>query len=145
MKKALIVIGNVASGKTTFAKKFVKENPEYKLFSLDIYRNKVAAKTDRVSIIGNKQAEKLCLQEMLNHKNVVFETTASNKFYTLATEELKKYNYEITNHIIKCPVNTCIMRYYTRNRSGHFQAFAFREYKIEDTIKYIDKVINNLF
>jgi predicted ABC-type ATPase len=82
MKKAIIITGNVASGKTTLAKEWVKGNPEYEHLCMDDIRMRIAERNGfpAFSYQMENEAKEVIADLLQLHQHVVFETTGFGKF-----------------------------------------------------------------
>jgi len=114
MLKVIMTKGIPASGKTTWAKEFIKNNPNYKRVNKDDIRNMVD--------LGNWSAanEKLVLQIrdnliktfLKNGFNVIVDdTNLANKHFNRIAQLVKGLAIvEINNSFLKTPINECVKR-----------------------------------
>lgn len=82
MKTAIIITGNVASGKSTLARRWVEVHPDYQHLCMDDIRMKIAERNGFPAFTYQMENEaKQVLTDMLQlHQNIVFETTGFGKF-----------------------------------------------------------------
>ncbi|PXX96912.1 hypothetical protein DF185_19930 [Marinifilum breve] len=138
MKHCILVIGNVAAGKSTLSK-VLAERLNCVVVCLDDSRVEVVEQG-----LGNgrghadRLAQELCLRKLTAEDLVIFESTGVTRFYSKAIKELVRQDYKITKVMLMCDQETCWDRYKKRKASGHFQApFAYAKGKnIKEGIRY---------
>jgi len=122
-KQIIVTVGVPASGKTTWAKNFVKENPSYVKIERDDFRYGM-----KDISIGDRQFETFitelqykAIHTALNNKyNVVISDTNCNLKYLKILLEEFKYKADVTLKFFDTPVGTCYDRDANRERSvGH--------------------------
>lgn len=112
-KNIIITIGLPGSGKTTWAKDFVKENPNY----VRVERDELRFSLKNIPI-GDSKFEKLVTQlqyqmvhTSLNNKyNVILSDTNCNKKYLLQFIDEFKTKADITFKVFDTPIEECIKR-----------------------------------
>ncbi|WP_460444383.1 AAA family ATPase, partial [Amycolatopsis magusensis] len=142
MKQAIIIYGNIASGKTTLSKLLKASlGEEYKTVNLDECRVKVFGQDLGIGPIQQDlKAQELCLLEM-EGKNLIYETTAVTRFFDKARKHLRAQGYKLFFVWLECKPSECYDRYSERKASGHFQApFAYGKDKtdIRECISYFN-------
>ncbi len=136
MKKAIIIYGNIASGKSTICRQLAQALPDHRHVCLDDHRVKLWEQHPEMGA-GHRdlQAQKSCLEDL--HGPVIFETTGVTRFFRKAKEKLEKSGKNSIYIHLDCPSHICIRRYQARLASGHIQApFAWGNYTIEQSIYY---------
>ena len=123
MTKMIFLYGLPAAGKTTFAKKFVTDNPDFVRISADDVRKELYGSEDIrgdsreiYSVILDKM--KRCLD---NDKSFIYDGTNMLKSYRMDyLHEFK--DYDIERIIIKFPMDkvACLTRFFNRNRKIPF-------------------------
>lgn len=122
-KQIIVTVGVPASGKTTWAKNFVKENPSYVKIERDDFRYGM-----KDISIGDKKFENFItelqyktIHTALNNKyNVIVSDTNCNLKYLKVLLEEFKYKADVTLKFFNTPVGTCYDRDANRERSvGH--------------------------
>lgn len=119
-KQIIVTVGVPASGKTTWAKNFVKENPSYIKIERDDFRYGM-----KDISIGDKQFENFisdiqykAIHYALNNKyNVIVSDTNCNLKYLKKLLEEFKYKADITLKFFNTPIGTCYDRDENRERS----------------------------
>lgn len=80
--QAIVIIGNIASGKTTLAKKLVEQLPDFTYVCLDDIRVGIADTNPDINPVSrDRQAEAQAMKMMDQHRYVIFESTGANLFY----------------------------------------------------------------
>lgn len=119
-KQIIVTVGVPASGKSTWAKNFVKENPSYVKIERDDFRYGMKDVS-----IGDKQFENFitelqykAIHTALNNKyNVIVSDTNCNLKYLKVLLEEFKYKADITLKFFNTSLEVCISRDSYRERS----------------------------
>ena len=136
MNHALIIYGNIASGKSTVCKYLAELLPDYNHVCLDDDRLKLWEEQPHLGA-GQRdmKAQERCLTRL--EGNLIYETTAVTRFYERSARKLKSQGYEFHFVHLFCPVSKCLERYNQRVQSGKIQApFAWGKYTIEESMYY---------
>ena len=125
MAKMIFLYGLPAAGKTTFAKKFVIDNPDVIRISADDVRKELYGSEDIrgdsykiYSVILDKMTR--CLD---NDKSFIYDGTNMLKAYRL--DYLCEFkDYDVDRIIIKFPMDKvrCLARFFARNRKIPFES-----------------------
>ncbi|MFY0628693.1 MAG: AAA family ATPase [Reichenbachiella sp.] len=130
-RKAIIVIGNMCSGKSTLCKKLLKKREEYQYISLDQVRNQLAMSSDLDSnFMFERACEKECERQIKNSTLLIFESIGTSQFYKRIFRWLKSNKYEIEIIKINVAVRVCIARFENRQQlDGQVPAMYSLSYK----------------
>ena len=147
IKRAILIIGNVASGKSTISKMVIDRSSKYKYVSLDAERLKLHASNKNMDVkLLDRQAIHNC-EKKLNGEFILFESNGVSKFYHHVKRILKTKGYKILTIKLKCDQRECKRRLKNRVLHGQLQApFSYgKKYgTIEDTITYFDKHLDDV-
>jgi predicted kinase len=119
-KQIIVTIGVPASGKSTWSKEFVKENPSYVKVERDDFRYGM-----KDISIGDKQFENFitelqfkAIHIALNNKYnvIVSDTNCNGKYLKILLEEFK-YKADVTLKFFDTDLETCYARDVNRERS----------------------------
>lgn len=120
--KAIIIYGNIASGKSTLATLLLKKLHDYSLISLDQLRIEMHHFYHHLSPIAReRKAEEKCLHLIGSYNSIIFETTAATRFWKQCFLTMNARNMRMFFVDLHCSANTCIKRFNYRNNNGHFQ------------------------
>lgn len=120
-KICIIVFGNIASGKSGFARELARELDGFEYICFDQVRIDIYLENHlKRSIEREEMAKKRCRNLLLSNKLVVFETLAVSDYYNNILPELKQNFNKIIFVKIECSSFTCKRRYFKRNMDGYF-------------------------
>lgn len=120
-KICIIVFGNIASGKSSFARALAQELEGFKYICFDQVRIDIYLENHlKRSIEREEMAKKRCRNLLLNNKLVVFETLAVSDYYNKILPELKQKFNKLIFVKVDCSAFTCKRRYFKRNMDGYF-------------------------
>ena len=137
-QKITFLRGYPSAGKTTFAQRFIKENPEYVLVSADEVRKSMYGSQDKYG--DSKEVYQTILFEIQNHLNngvsVLYDAANLNRSYREDFIKDIQFPANIEKNIITIPTcqEVCIER--------HFARMIDRKIPIEKIMPYFD--INEL-
>lgn len=124
MKKAIVVFGNIASGKSTFCEYLLRllKDDQYKWFSIDHYRAAVTGRPNMHDFVRELEAKKMYMADLDRCEKAIIETTACSKLWDDTHFKLKSYRVDTIFVRIECPLGLCYERYiarsYERMRKG---------------------------
>jgi hypothetical protein len=119
-KICLIVYGNIASGKSSFAKELLKLLPGFVYACIDQVRIDVYLENHLLrSIEREVKVGKIFKKLILDNNLIVYETVAVSQLFKNVILDLKRDHQLIYIHI-DCPVAVCLRRFHQRNRDGYF-------------------------
>ena len=116
----IVVYGNLASGKSSFAKGLVKLLPGFKHVCMDQIRIDTYFQDPSITSLElDRKCEKICNDTLLNTRLVIYESTGVSKFFKgiIPTIESK---YKMFYIYLECPAEICIRRFADRKREGYF-------------------------
>jgi dephospho-CoA kinase len=108
----LILIGNVASGKSTIAK-LLSEKTGWKVHGIDAYRRRY---NQDATEIGERLSWQFYLEAVEKKKNLIIENSGTAQNYELLKHKAGKPRTVI---LIECPPKECIRRHNARMRQGY--------------------------
>lgn len=115
-KRCLVIVGNVASGKSSVCGGLVARFEHYRHLSLDTFRH-VAMGSGQVR---EQAAHALGLQFIHNDNPfLLFETTGTGRFFDKAMRKLMIEGYHIALIQLQCDPMVCLQRFYSRSYSGY--------------------------
>lgn len=114
--KAIVVFGNIASGKSTFCKMLQKEIPYLKYVCIDDFRikNRYLVMNE---ILKEKKSESECL-DAIDSDFILFETTGATFFWDRVRVKLIEKEYNITFIKIETSLVDCLIRFRNRPSKG---------------------------
>jgi len=116
----VVVYGNIASGKSSFAKELVKLLPGFKYVCMDQVRIDCYLNGPQLrSIEFERKCEKLCENMLKLNNHIVYETTGVSQFAKSMLVELSR-NFLIFYIFLDCPADLCLRRYQSRKQGGYF-------------------------
>ena len=119
-KVCIIVFGNIASGKSSFARALAEKINGFKYVCFDQLRIDIYLENHLKSGIEREEmAKKRCRNLLLNNNLVIFETIAVSDYYNKILPELK-HRFKLIFVKIECQAFICKRRYYNRNMDGYF-------------------------
>lgn len=138
-KICIIVFGNIASGKSGFARALAQELDGFEYICFDQVRIDIYLENHlKRSIEREEMAKKKCRNFLLSNKLVVFETLAISDYYKKILPELKQNFNKLIFVKVDCSAFTCKRRYYKRNMDGYFSIAPPFNQKLSIE-EYIDK------
>jgi dephospho-CoA kinase len=119
MKKIIVIIGNMASGKSTASKLLAQRLPNYQYICQDDFRNE---KTDLYLEIENKEFELQvsdnAIQAINRYSKIIYESTGATRFFRDRYYEFLNKGHELFVVRIKCRPTTCYQRFLKRRAEG---------------------------
>lgn len=117
--KLILLVGIPGSGKTTYAQKYIKEHPNTVHFSSDAIRKELYG-DERIQGDANQVFHCMgqsALKALNNGQNVVYDSTSMTRKDRASIISACPKFVRIEAHIIWQPIETCIERDATRERS----------------------------
>jgi len=116
----VVVYGNIASGKSSFARELVKALKGFVYVCMDqvrvdSYLNGPTLK----SIEFERKCEKLCEGMLKRNNHIVYETTGVSQFAKNMLLDLSR-NSQVFYIFLDCPADLCLRRYQSRKQGGYF-------------------------
>lgn len=145
MKQAIIIIGNMASGKSTLAR-LLADRLDYWHVCLDHFREKCSTAFHLTPIQRETLAQTQCLAALKQPGDVIFESTGVSSFYRKALDMLDREGVNLQLIRIDCPEKICIERYYARKNNALARP-PVRGHKAmtpEETIHLIEKKLREM-
>ena len=115
-KQCLVVVGNIASGKTAVCMLWVYEFKEFCMLSLDNWRFSM---TGKMGYDREQAAQNAALQMIGEDDHIIFETTGTGRFFDRAMRLLIERGYDITMIQLQCDPFACLQRFYNRSTEGY--------------------------
>jgi predicted kinase len=123
MKEIIIIVGNMGSGKSTFANALAEQMPGFAYVCLDDNRKRnfedLLEERYNQFAFESKVAE-LTTKEIDKHSRVIYETTGATRFFKDVFYDLTVAKHKIYIVKIQCRPSTCLARHKSREKSGHF-------------------------
>lgn len=119
-KYAIIIIGNIASGKSTLATLIKKNTPWIEIICIDEIRKQIIEEDPNIDgITRERRAERMALEAIHTGDHIIYESTGTSLFYKRALIALKK---RYTTYIIKInlPQSICYERHIERLQSNYY-------------------------
>lgn len=118
-KIALVIFGNVASGKSTFCKTILTMLPGYNYVCIDDIRKKWYHKHPEMEgFAREKKCEDECIDQILASRLLVWETSAASLLYKRMKLRVK-VSFKTFYVYINCPRHECLHRFDRRKKAGH--------------------------
>ena len=96
-KEIIIIAGGNGVGKTTFARAFLQENPDYEFLNADeIAKSLSAENPGEKKISAGKLFFKKLNESVANNKSLLIESTLSGRYLQKFIERVTKRNYKTT-------------------------------------------------
>lgn len=115
----IVIIGNIASGKSTVARLLADRMEGYHHVCSDNFRDE---KPDKYFEVDNRIFEEEIAQEtrqaIQNNRLIIYESTGSSRFFKDIFYELVQSNAEIFTVRLTCRPEICMLRYKKRIESG---------------------------
>jgi predicted kinase len=119
--QAIIIIGNIASGKTTLARRIQSHLPDFQYICLDDIRlEQVEANPDINSVVMERESQKKAFEKIDQNRFIVYESTGASQFYHKALNRIKDQYQCFTIKILSNP-KQCIKRFHQRKEDGKIQ------------------------
>lgn len=119
--QAIIIIGNIASGKTTLAEAIARELPDFAIVCLDDIRADLMDNyPDMNSVVRERNAEAIALKSIDQNRQVIFESTGTSQFYHRAMNRIREKFQTFTIKLHADP-KICIKRFEERKKNGKHQ------------------------
>jgi shikimate kinase len=119
--QAIIIIGNIASGKTTLARLISAELPDYQYICLDDIRvNMMELAPDMNSIVRERISEDIVLKKINESRYIIYESTGASQFYNRAMLRIRE-KFEVFTVKLEANMDTCYGRFEDRKKNGQFQ------------------------
>jgi shikimate kinase len=119
MKEMIIVIGNMASGKSTTSQLLAEKLSDYRYVCQDDFRN---SKADRYLEIDNRIFEDEIAEETINalnsHRKIIYESTGGTRFFKDQFYRFLQEDRKLFIVRIKCRPSTCLSRFEHRKSGG---------------------------
>lgn len=137
MKRLIILIGNICSGKSTLAK--LLENKGYTTYPVDVLKEELNLDNKdydkNQEFLYNTYAKKII--ELSKNKKVIAESTGANKYWIVFYKKMSEhFGNEAISILIDTDKKLCIKRF-EKNRTGH------RKHTRPALIDFIDKKIKS--
>ena len=119
INKLFILIGIPCSGKSTYAKKVILNNPNTILISTDEIRKQLTGVylfSEKTNLLVMKTAKKMVYQALMHGVDVIYDATNTNKNYRKSIIGIsKKTSSQTIGVVFKTPVTVCLRRNTERN------------------------------
>lgn len=142
MKSIVIVVGNMGSGKSTFASLLAEKLAGFEYVCLDDIR-----KSEKAQYLENKnkefelKIEQLTSEALERHEKIIYESTGATRFFQANYNKFLKSRYKLFIVKIQCRKAVCLARHRTRKDSGKAHIIPhFRSVKTdEEMIDWFDQ------
>jgi len=121
MKEAIVIYGNIASGKSTFAAALAKSNPAYHYLCMDALREKTYFDSKQNAFCIDRECEKKLIEQISSHDKIIYETTAATKIFRRALSMLNARKFSIQMVYIQCHPDVCFQRFQARKQGRKMQ------------------------
>lgn len=112
-KQAIVIIGNIASGKSTLAQELLLLLPHYSFVSTDdIRRSSGDERLPECEVLD------LTIKVISKCESVIFECTGVGKNYQIIKSFLKS-KFKVRVILVECPPDVCLKRFYERKQNGY--------------------------
>lgn len=129
----LIIVGNLASGKSTLINNIKPNFPKAEFFSIDEYRTKFESNTAEKDAL----AWKTLIEDVKNLHFVILECSGASKYFPLLKS---RYRGRVITILIDIPIHVSVIR--AKRRENELQIS--KKYTILQSVKYIDEKIKEL-
>lgn len=121
--QAIVIIGNIASGKTTLAKKLIEQLPDFAYICLDQLRISVTESLPSLDInpvTRDRTAERIAMGMIDQKRYIIFESTGASQFYHRAIFRMRD-KFQVFTVKLMADTDTLYARYLERRERGQFQ------------------------
>jgi shikimate kinase len=142
MKRIIIVIGNMASGKSSLAKALAARLRDYDYICQDDFRNSETAKYMEVdNRLFEEEVATNTIAAMHRSRQFIYESTGATRFFRDRYYEFLKAGYEMFVIRLICPIEICITRFYKRREQGknHLVPMFYVSKSPEEIIEQFEK------
>ena len=136
-KVLLVIIGNIASGKSTLINTVKERVRGFVFYSIDQYRSQYKA----IDPTTDKRAWDLLIKDVSNTERAIVECSGTSKYFDTL---INSFSGKVVVIKIECSVKTCIQREKLRIQHGYIKPL-FSSYDIEESIRYIDGKLNDIY
>ena len=98
----ILLFGSIASGKTTIARKIIKNHPEFKYIAIDDFRKKFGDYTKD----GEETTHEYFLNAIIPGKDQIIEASGLGKLGREIHEKLSDSNEDVLVIIVRIPIST---------------------------------------
>lgn len=133
-KKCLVIVGNLAAGKSSVCQLFVARFEEFTHLSLDTWRHVALGVGQAREQAAQSAALNLVSDE---HPNIIFETVGTGRFFDKAIRLLLSRGYEIQMVHLVCDADTCLRRFYQRAYDGYQLPPYPYAFKPQEAVRFI--------
>lgn len=122
MRTAIIITGNVASGKSSLAKRWILDHPEYEHVVMDDIRMKIAERNgfSQFTYAMEQEAREVLKDMIAIHQHIVFETVGYGVFSNKMQNEICDAFDEVRRFYLNVDLREVQMRLLDRQRiSGY--------------------------
>jgi len=117
--KLFILIGIPCSGKSTYANKFILNNPNTILISTDEIRKQITGVyqfSEKTNLLVMETAKKMLYKALMQGMDVIYDATNTNKNYRKSIIKISKQtSLQTIGVVFKTPVTICLKRNAERN------------------------------
>lgn len=138
-KICIVVYGNIAAGKSTFSKGILQILSGFNYVCLDRIRLDWYNKYPGMNgIARERKCEQDCLNQILQSRLLVYETTAATLFFNRVRPRLRGH-FKTFYIYIKCPVYECAQRFEYRKLSSNQQiVLPYRKMSIREMCSHFE-------
>lgn len=115
-KIVILVLGNMAAGKTAFACALAQQLTGFQVLCLDDYREAAGG----IGMAREHLAVQNFLADAETVEKIIYETTAFGKTYAIAKRLFSKANAKVITFKLNCSPETCHSRFQVRNKHPPF-------------------------
>lgn len=115
-KIVILVVGNMAAGKSAFARALSEKLAGFQLLCLDDYREAA----EGIGMVREHSAVQNFLADAEKLEKIIYETTAFGKTYAIAKRLFSKANAKVITFKLNCSPETCHSRFQLRNKHPPF-------------------------
>ncbi len=146
--ESIFIIGNIASGKTSFSNQLQKVLKGFKVVCIDEKRHKVGKDSnlkDYLPYQREEVAQRIYLEDVRSKHKVILPLVGSTKFYEKTRERLTKADYKPLIIKINCSPSVCIQRYWERKNKGYISPpLPYKSKSIENLINKYDAELKHI-
>ena len=133
---AIIVTGNIASGKSSFCERLSDALPHYAYLNLDRARVNMSIDFEQLNgMLRERLAEQEVSRQVAAYDQIIYESSGVSRYAERTISRIAELGFEIIRIHLSCPIDVCKRRYLNRLATGHRVPMPYKARPIQQALE----------